>query len=103
MPPILSPRIEATAAPPIPGARAWAARYAGGAGPAIDLTQAVPGYPPPPGLLEQLARAAGSPANAGYGPIDGEVPLREALAADMAACYGVPIGTADIAITAGGN
>ena len=103
MPPPLSPRIEATDPPPIPAARAWAARYAGGAGPAIDLTQAVPGYPPPVALLDRLAEAGGSRAAAGYGPIDGDPALREALAADAAAFYGAPLGAADLAITAGCN
>jgi aspartate/methionine/tyrosine aminotransferase len=98
-----SARLRATAAPPIPAARAWSARYAGGAGPALDLTQAVPGYPPPPALLARLAEAAGSPACAGYGPIDGDAALREALAADIAATYGAPVGAAAVAITAGCN
>ncbi|SFK91672.1 aminotransferase [Falsiroseomonas stagni] len=99
----LSARIRATAAPPIPAARAWAARYAGQAGPALDLTQAVPGYPPPPELLAKLGEAAGSAACAGYGPIAGDTALREALAEDMARFYGAPITGADVAITAGCN
>jgi aspartate/methionine/tyrosine aminotransferase len=100
---ILSPRIRATDAPPIPAARAWAARYDGRAGPALDLTQAVPGYPPPPELLARLAEAAGSAACAGYGPIAGDAALREALAADMARFYGAPVAAWDVAITAGCN
>ena len=99
----LSPRIRATAAPPIPSARASAARYDGAAGPAIDLTQAVPGYPPHPALLELLAEAAGGRAAAGYGPIDGDPALREALAADLAEACAAPISAADVAITAGCN
>lgn len=103
----VSPReaatIAATDAPPIPAARAWAARYGGAAGPAIDLTQAVPGYPPHQGLLERLAAAAGSLAAAGYGPILGDEVLREALAADIAATYRAKVGAADVAITAGCN
>jgi aspartate/methionine/tyrosine aminotransferase len=99
----LSARLRETAEPPIPAARAWAARYAGGAGPALDLTQAVPGYPPPPDLLARLAEAAGSPACAGYGAIDGDAALREALATDIAGFYGAEVGAADIAITAGCN
>jgi aspartate/methionine/tyrosine aminotransferase len=95
--------IAATAAPPIPAARAWAARYGGAAGAAIDLTQAVPGYPPHPALLERLAAAAGSLAAAGYGPILGDEGLREALAADIAATYRALVGAADVAITAGCN
>jgi len=99
----LSPRIRATGAPPIPAVRGWAARYRGGAGPVLDLTQAVPGYPPHPELLTRLAAAAGDVKSAGYGPIEGEPALREALAADMARAYAARIGAADIAITAGGN
>mgnify|MGYP002622571128 FL=1 len=101
--PPLSSRIRATAAPPIPTARAWAARYDGRAGPAIDLTQAVPGYPPHASLLERLAQEAGRSASAGYGPIDGDVALREALAEDLARSYGAPLSVADVAITAGCN
>jgi aspartate/methionine/tyrosine aminotransferase len=100
---MLSARIRATDAPPIPAARAWAARYDGRAGPALDLTQAVPGYPPPPDLLSKLADAAGSPACAGYGPIAGDAALREALAADMAGFYGAKVTAGDVAITAGCN
>ncbi len=99
----LSPRIQATAEPAIPTARSWAARYAGQAGPVIDLTQAVPGYPPHPALLEQLGRAAGDAALAGYGPIDGDPALRTALAADISRFYGAAVAPADIALTAGGN
>ena len=100
---ILSSRIRATDAPPIPAARAWAARYDGRAGPALDLTQAVPGYPPPPELLAKLAEAAGCMTTAGYGPIAGDTALREALAADIARFYGAPVGAAQVAITAGCN
>jgi aspartate/methionine/tyrosine aminotransferase len=99
----LSPRIRATGAPPIPAVRGWAARYQGGAGPVLDMTQAVPGYPPHADLLARLAAAAGDAKSAGYGPIEGEAALREALAADMARAYRARIGAGDIAITAGGN
>lgn len=99
----LSPRIRSTQAPPIPAVRGWAARYDGRAGPVLDLTQAVPGYPPHPDLLAKLAEAAGSRAAAGYGPIDGDPALRSALAADIAAFYGAPVGTGAVAITSGGN
>ncbi len=99
----LSPRIRETGAPPIPSARAWAARYDGRAGRVLDLTQAVPGYPPHPELLARLAEAGGSPAAAGYGPIAGDPRLREALAADMTGFYGAPVSAEDVAITAGCN
>ena len=99
----LSPRIGATSEPPIPSVRAWAARYDGRAGRAIDLTQAVPGYPPHKDLLARLAECAGSTATSSYGPIDGEPALRAALAEDMSRAYAARIDTADIAITSGGN
>ncbi|MGG5822584.1 aminotransferase [Falsiroseomonas sp. HW251] len=100
---ILSRRIRATETPPIPAARAWAARYDGRAGPALDLTQAVPGYPPPPELLARLAEASGSADSAGYGPIAGDMALREALATDVSAFYGAAIPPAAVAISAGCN
>jgi aspartate/methionine/tyrosine aminotransferase len=99
----LSPRIRATQTPPIPSVRRWAARYGGAAGPVLDLTQAVPGYPPHAGLLAQLAERAGDRALAGYGPIDGEPALRAALAEDISGVYGARVESADVAITAGGN
>ena len=92
-----------TDAPPIPAAAAWRAGYDGRCGPLIDLAQAVPGSPPPAEFLERLAAAARNGANASYGPIVGDAPLRDALAADIAATYGAAIGPADIAITAGCN
>ncbi|MCW3476185.1 aminotransferase [Limobrevibacterium gyesilva] len=101
--PVVSPLVRATGAPPIPAARVWAARYDGRAGPEIDLTQAVPGYPPHADLLQRLARAAGTTDAAGYGPIDGDAALREALAADLASFYGAPLHPDDVAITAGCN
>jgi aspartate/methionine/tyrosine aminotransferase len=101
--PVISPRVIATGAPPIPAARAWAAAYDGRAGAEIDLTQAVPGYPPHPEMLERLAAAAGSRAAAGYGAIEGDAGLREALAADMSGFYGAHISANAVAITAGCN
>ncbi|PZP42641.1 MAG: aminotransferase [Azospirillum brasilense] len=99
----LSARLRATAAPPIPAARRWAAAYDGGAGPLLDLTQAVPGYPPPPTLLARLAEAAGDASSATYGPIEGDEALREALAADVAATYAAAVTAEDVVITAGCN
>lgn len=101
--PPLAATIEAVGAPPIPLCRAWASRYEGAHGPLLDLTQAVPGYPPHPALLERLAAAAGSPDAASYGPLEGEAPLREALAEDLRASHASNATADDIAITAGCN
>ena len=99
----LSARADATDTPPIPAARGWAARYAGAAGPMLDLTQAVPGYPPHPELLDRLGHAAAERGTAGYGPIDGDVGLREALADELSMAYGTSVGAEDVSITAGCN
>ena len=101
--PPLSPRIRATFAAPIPTAKAWATRYDGRAGPTIDLTQAVPGYPTHPDLAKRLAEGAASPVQARYGTIDGDEPLRATLAADINRVYGAALRAEDVAITAGAN
>jgi aspartate/methionine/tyrosine aminotransferase len=102
-PPPLSPRIRATFAAPIPAAKAWAARYDGRAGPVIDLTQAVPGYPTHPDLAARLADGGASAIQARYGAIDGDLPLRAALAADINRVYAAGLDVSDVAITAGAN
>jgi aspartate/methionine/tyrosine aminotransferase len=100
---IVNPCLLDTATPPIPEAKAWAKRYGGARGPLIDLSQAVPGYPAHPALLERIARATGDAATAAYGPIEGDAVLREAYAAHLSRVYGTPIGADETAITAGCN
>ena len=99
----LNPNVVDTGTPPIPAARAWMARYDGARGPAIDLSQAAPGSPPPAELLARLAAAAGRPDTARYGAILGDAPLREAYASEVASIYGADVTPADVAITAGCN
>lgn len=99
----LNPNVVDTGTPPIPAARAWMARYDGARGPAIDLSQAAPGSPPPAELLARLAAAAGRPDTARYGAILGDAALREAYASEVASIYGADVGAADVAITAGCN
>ncbi len=101
--PALNPLVTRVEVPPIPEAHAWAARYGGGAGPALDLCQAVPGYAPHPAILERLAEAAAERGNARYGLIDGDLALRESYAADLSATYGGAVGPDQVAITAGCN
>jgi aspartate/methionine/tyrosine aminotransferase len=89
--------------PPIPSVLAWAREYRGTKGPLVDLSQAVPGYPPHPEMLRLLGEAAASPKTTGYGPIEGEDVLREAYAEHMSAVYGAPVLAANVQITAGCN
>jgi aspartate/methionine/tyrosine aminotransferase len=101
--PTLNPDVIDTASPPIPEAKAWAAGYAGAHGPLIDLSQAVPGLPPPDELLAAHAEAAREAASAQYGPITGDAAFRKAFSQDVALIYGQEPGLDEIAITAGCN
>jgi aspartate/methionine/tyrosine aminotransferase len=101
--PLFNPAIEALSPPPVPAVQDWASAYSGKHGPLLDLSQAVPGYPPHPDLLRWLGEAAGSTAYAGYGPIEGDDALRQAYAEHLSALYGAPIGAKNVHITAGCN
>jgi aspartate/methionine/tyrosine aminotransferase len=98
-----NPLVAGLAPPPIPSVHAWGRAYSGGLGSLIDLSQAVPGYPPHPDLLEGLARAGRDAASASYGPIEGDDALRRAFARDQSALYGRTIEKDAIHITAGCN
>lgn len=102
-PAALNPDLLDTGTPPIPQAQGWARAYDGRFGPLVDLSQAVPGAPPPPALLERLAEAARSPDATRYGPITGDMMLREAYAAEISRVYGTVFRPAEVAITSGCN
>ena len=95
--------LASVAPPPIPAAQAWKAGYSGALGPMIDLSQAVPGTPPPQAFLQRLGEAAATPDATRYGAILGDLPLREAHAAETASIYGGAFGAEHVAITAGCN
>ena len=103
MNPALNPAIENLALPAIPAVQAWAREYDGARGPLLDLSQAVPGYPPPPEMLRWLADAAGSTEATNYGNIEGEPALREAYAAHVSGLYGAPVAPSETHITSGCN
>ncbi|MBX3574730.1 MAG: aminotransferase [Mesorhizobium sp.] len=99
----LNPLIAGQSPPPVPAVQAWARAYDGRHGPLLDLSQAVPGYPPHPDLLAWLGEAAADRAFAGYGPIEGEAALRQAYAAHVGALYGAALDASNIQITSGCN
>lgn len=106
----LSGRVRASAAPPIPLAAQWAAEYSPTADdPLINLSQGVPGAPPPQAMLDKLADATRDPTSTGYGALAGDVSLRLAVANNIERVYGPAAEeddrvTADnVAITAGCN
>lgn len=101
--PVVNPLIDRLSAPPIPAVQAWARDYDGSHGALIDLSQAVPGYPPHPDMLRFLGEAAGSVTSAGYGPIEGEKVLRGAYAAHVGQLYRTQIDASNVHITSGCN
>ncbi len=103
MPAALNPAIDRLDTPAIPAVQAWARGYGGACGPLLDLSQAVPGYPPPPEMLRWLGEAAGSAGATGYGDIEGEAALREAYAAHVSGLYGAAVVMGETHITSGCN
>jgi aspartate/methionine/tyrosine aminotransferase len=99
----LNPDLLDTATPPIPEAKSWTQAYDGRHGPLINLSQAVPGDPPPAAMLAWHAEAAASPSAAEYGAILGDDMLRAAYATDQSRFYNSTILPTNVAITAGCN
>ncbi len=100
---LLNSLVTRLSPPPIPAVQAWGKSYGGGHGPLIDLSQAVPGYPPHADMLQWLGEAASSLAYTNYGPIEGETLLREAYAAHVSDLYGAKISEGNIHVTSGCN
>ncbi|CAN7276735.1 aminotransferase [Pararhizobium sp. LjRoot235] len=101
--PRFNPLIARLSPPPVPSVLAWAKAYDGSRGPLIDLSQAVPGYPPHPDMLKWLGEAAAAPAFTGYGMIEGEHVLRTAYAAHVSELYNASINAKNIHVTSGCN
>lgn len=98
-----NPRVARLNPPAIPTVLAWGRAYDGHRGTLIDLSQAVPGYPPHPDMLGFLSEEALSRANVSYGPIEGEPSLRTAYAAHVSDTYGAAVSAGNIHVTAGAN
>lgn len=71
--------------------------------PLINLSQAVPGYPPAMELRKHLGELLLDPTMHGYTPILGVPELREAYADHLSSFYGAAIGAAEVGITSGCN
>lgn len=101
--PAFNPLVEKLAPPPVPSVFAWGRAYDGSRGPLIDLSQAVPGYPPHPDMLALLGEMASSTAYCGYGPIEGDADLRRAYAEHVSQVYGETLEPSNIHVTSGCN
>lgn len=71
--------------------------------PLINLSQAVPGYPPAMALRQHLGTLLLDPAMHGYTPILGEPSLREDYAAHLSQFYRARIAPSEVGITSGCN
>ena len=71
--------------------------------PLIDLSQAVPGYPPAMELRRHLGELLLDPTMHGYTPTLGLPVLRERYAGHLSDFYGGPVAAGEVGITAGCN
>lgn len=102
-PPTFNRRVRATMTSPVSEVRAWVAEGGQDHGyPLLDVSQAVPGYPPPTHLAEHLSRLDPA-AISRYGPVLGDPELRSALASDLSATYRGTVRPDQVAVTAGAN
>ena len=102
--PAANPWLAAVAPSPIGETKRWVlGRTFPADRPLIDLSQAVPGYPPALEVRRHLGELLLDPAMHGYTPILGLAPLRETYAAHLSSFYGARIGTDEVGITSGCN
>ncbi len=100
----VNPLLGAVATPPVAEVHDWIAGRSFPPGkPLLDVSQAVPGYPPDRSLTDHLAAVIGEPDSALYTQITGTPALRETLAGHTAALYGGSVAAHEVSITAGCN
>jgi aspartate/methionine/tyrosine aminotransferase len=102
--PIVNPWLAAVAPSPIVEAKSWVLDRSFPADmPLIDLSQAVPGYPPALELRRHLGELLLDPTMHGYTPVLGVPVLRQSYAIHLSEFYSARIGPAEVGITAGCN
>lgn len=102
--PATNPWLAAVAPSPIGETKRWVlGRTFPSDRPLIDLSQAVPGYPPALELRKHLGELLLDPAMHGYTPILGLPALRETYAEHLSSFYGARIGVDEVGITSGCN
>ena len=102
--PAANPWLAAVEPSPIGETRRWVqGRTVPADKPLIDLSQAVPGYPPAIELRRHLGELLLDPTMHGYTPILGLAGLREAYSAHLSSFYGATIPAGEVGITSGCN
>lgn len=102
MPYQVNPDIFHLNAPPVAQVQEWIDQYQGNA-PMIDLSQAVPGYPPHDDLKAALVRYADDERVFGYGAIEGEPEFRQVYADHVSQLYHNTITADQVLISSGCN
>lgn len=97
-----SRKVEATSFPPIVNLKKRAAHLKDDPD-FIDLSQAVPSYPPPPGVIDEIVSSASDPATHLYTPDQGLGELRDEISGILGGRFGVSASPDDILVTAGAN
>lgn len=102
--PVTNPWLAAVEPSPIGETKRWIlGRTFPADRPLIDLSQAVPGYPPALQLRQHLGNLLLDPTMHGYTPILGIPALREDYAAHLSGFYGASIVPSEVGITSGCN
>src|SRR5688572_24371846 len=102
--PVANPWLAAVEPSPIGETKRWVlGRTFPADRPLIDLSQAVPGYPPAMELRRHLGERLLDPTMHGYTPILGLPALREDYAAHLSSFYDASIGAGEVGITSGCN
>ena len=100
----LNPLLTAIADPPINEVQQWIrGRAFPEDKPLIDLSQALPSYPPAAELRNHMAELVVDPTMSGYTEIGGIPELKEAYAGEVSQFYQTRVSSEEVFITAGCN
>jgi hypothetical protein len=102
----VNPAVAGVVDPPVTAAKRWIEHATMTPDtPLLDLSQAVPSYPPAPELRAFLAEVVRRPDTSGYAPVAGLRHTRDAVASHFARAYGAigQVHADDVMITTGCN
>ena len=100
---MINPNIKNISEPPIPLAISWSSEYDGKHGELIDMSQAVPSYPPHQTLIESFMHYSADKKLLSYGEIEGEEILRQNYSNHINKRYQTNTSYNQILITSGCN
>ena len=89
--------------PPVSIVKSWRNSYKGVSSDIIDMSQAVPGYPPHENVMNSLINVARDIMSTKYGPCEGDTDFRIEFAKDVSSKYNANINAEEIQVTSGCN